>query len=199
MKPTLSNPRFVDHLGLDFDGIRVETRICRFFQGRPRAYHDRPHGYAGLVRSGEREDGDIGGGAAPDCAATSGTGSRNIPERSISPPNRCKCPYSRRRRSPPWTCRIPASRAPAPVPSSWSDYPDVTLRRSASLVTAMLCAWYLTARYDAKDVVALIRQAIGVRALASLVVAVGASPSAGKIPPGRPAGAASSPPRTILA
>jgi hypothetical protein len=26
----------VDHLGLDFDGIRVETRICRFFQAEVR-------------------------------------------------------------------------------------------------------------------------------------------------------------------
>jgi exopolysaccharide production protein ExoQ len=70
---------------------------------------------------------------------------------------------------------------------SWSDYPDVTLRRSASLVTATLWAWYLAARYDLKDVVALIRQAIGVTALASLVVAVGAPAIGGEDPIG-PAG-----------
>jgi exopolysaccharide production protein ExoQ len=54
-------------------------------------------------------------------------------------------------------------------------------------VTATLWAWYLTARYDLKDVVALIRQAIGVTALASLVVAVGAPAIGGEDPIG-PAG-----------
>ena len=54
-------------------------------------------------------------------------------------------------------------------------------------MTATLWAWYLTARYDLKDVVALIRQAIGVTALASLVVAVGAPAIGGEDPIG-PAG-----------
>jgi len=57
---------------------------------------------------------------------------------------------------------------------SWSDYPDVTLRRSVSFVTATLWAWYVTARYDLKDVIAIFRQSIGVMAVASLAIAVAA-------------------------
>ncbi len=70
---------------------------------------------------------------------------------------------------------------------AWSDYPDVTLRRSASLVTALLWGWYVTARYDLKDVIAIIRQAIGAMAIASLVVAVGVPTIGGEDPLG-PAG-----------
>src|SRR5215831_12507712 len=44
----------------------------------------------------------------------------------------------------------------AVVSMSWSDYPDITLHRSVSLITATLWAWYVTVRYDLKDVVAII-------------------------------------------
>ncbi|HEX4572172.1 MAG TPA: hypothetical protein VH184_17190, partial [Dongiaceae bacterium] len=67
---------------------------------------------------------------------------------------------------------------------SWSDYPDITLRRAVSLVTAALWAWYLTARYDLEDVVAIARQATGLMAVASLVVAVAAPGIGGADPVG---------------
>ena len=70
---------------------------------------------------------------------------------------------------------------------SWSDYPDITLRRSVSLLTAALWAWYVTARYDLEDVVAIARQATGLMAIASLVVAV-AAPGIGGADPAGPAG-----------
>jgi exopolysaccharide production protein ExoQ len=60
----------------------------------------------------------------------------------------------------------------------WSDYPSVTIRRAGSLATAALWAWYLVARYDLGDVVLLIRQAIGILAVASLML--GAAPSLGQ-------------------
>jgi len=67
---------------------------------------------------------------------------------------------------------------------SWSDYPDITLRRSVSLLTAALWAWYVTARYDLKDVVAIARQATGLMAVASLVIAVAAPAIGGEDPAG---------------
>ena len=87
----------------------------------------------------------------------------------------------------------------AVVSISWSDYPDITLRRSVSLVTAALWAWYVTARYDLKDVVAIVRQAAGAMAIASLSSRWRRRESVGKIPLGRPACAASSPPRMTSA
>jgi exopolysaccharide production protein ExoQ len=65
------------------------------------------------------------------------------------------------------------------ISMSWSDYPDTTLRRSGSLVTATLWALYVTTRYDLSDVLAIIRQATGLTALASLVIGV-AAPDIGR-------------------
>jgi len=73
------------------------------------------------------------------------------------------------------------------VSMSWSDYPDITLHRSASLLTATLWAWYVTVRYDLKDVIAIIRQAIGLMAVASLAIGV-AAPGIGGEDPFGPAG-----------
>ena len=70
---------------------------------------------------------------------------------------------------------------------SWSDYPDVTLRRAGSLVTVALWAWYLAARYDLKDIVAIVRDATGLLALASLAIGVAAPGIGGEDPMG-PAG-----------
>src|SRR5215469_5007667 len=54
------------------------------------------------------------------------------------------------------------------VSTSWSDYPNITLHRFVSLFTTTLWAWYVTVRYDLKDVIAIIRQATGLMAVASL-------------------------------
>jgi len=70
---------------------------------------------------------------------------------------------------------------------SWSDYPDVSLRRAGSLVTVALWAWYLAARYDLKDIVAIVRDATGLLALASLAIGVVAPGMGGEDPMG-PAG-----------
>lgn len=70
---------------------------------------------------------------------------------------------------------------------AWSEYPDVTLRRAVSLLTAALWAWYLASRYNLKDVVAMARQATGLMAISSLVIAVG-MPSMGGEDPIGPAG-----------
>jgi|SRR6516162_9931074 hypothetical protein len=58
----------------------------------------------------------------------------------------------------------------AVVSTAWSDYPDIIMRRTASLATAMLWGWYVTARYDLKHVISIFRHAIAVMALASFVI-----------------------------
>jgi exopolysaccharide production protein ExoQ len=63
--------------------------------------------------------------------------------------------------------------------ASWSDYPQVTIHRAGSLVTATLWAWYVVARYDLKHVISVIRQSFWLLALASLMVGA-ASPSLGR-------------------
>jgi len=75
----------------------------------------------------------------------------------------------------------------ATVSMSWSDYPDITLHRSVSLLTATLWAWYVTVRYELKDVLAIIRQATGLLAIASLALGV-AVPGIGGEDPLGPAG-----------
>jgi exopolysaccharide production protein ExoQ len=70
---------------------------------------------------------------------------------------------------------------------SWSDYPDVSLRRAGSLVTVALWAWYLAARYDLGEIVAIARDATGLLALASLAVGA-ALPAIGGEDPLGPAG-----------
>ncbi|HSY87648.1 MAG TPA: hypothetical protein VLA85_13865, partial [Verrucomicrobiae bacterium] len=70
---------------------------------------------------------------------------------------------------------------------SWSDYPDVSLRRAGSLVTAALWAWYLASRYDLGEIVAIARDATGLLALASLALGV-ALPAIGGEDPRGPAG-----------
>lgn len=54
----------------------------------------------------------------------------------------------------------------------WSNYPDITIRRSSSLLTTMLWAWYVAARLAPKDIIKLIAQTIGLMALASLATVV---------------------------
>jgi O-antigen ligase len=73
------------------------------------------------------------------------------------------------------------------VSMSWSDYPSITLHRFVSLVTSILWAWYVTARYDLKDVIAIVRQGTGLMAVASVAIGVVAPGIGGEDPLG-PAG-----------
>jgi exopolysaccharide production protein ExoQ len=58
------------------------------------------------------------------------------------------------------------------VSVSWSDYPSVTIRRAGTLMTGTLWAWYVTARYDLKDVILIVKQSLGILALASLALGI---------------------------
>ena len=69
------------------------------------------------------------------------------------------------------------------VSVSWSDYPSVTIRRAGSLTTATLWAWYVTARYDLKDVISIVKQSLGILALSSLAIGI-AAPGLGQGPDG---------------
>src|SRR4029077_20956046 len=60
------------------------------------------------------------------------------------------------------------------VSVSWSDYPSVTIRRAGTLTTGTLWAWYVTARYDLKDVVLIVKQSLGMLALSSLAIGLAA-------------------------
>ena len=68
---------------------------------------------------------------------------------------------------------------------AWSDHPDVTIRRAGSLLTAALWAWYVTSRYDLKDVISIARQSLGLLAVASLAIAI-VAPDMGRGPDGWP-------------
>jgi exopolysaccharide production protein ExoQ len=65
--------------------------------------------------------------------------------------------------------------------TAWSDYPAVTVRRAGTLVTITMWAWYVTARYDLKDVISIVRQVMWALALASLAIGLGA-PGLGQTP-----------------
>src|ERR1700757_3813741 len=69
------------------------------------------------------------------------------------------------------------------VSVSWSDYPSVTIRRAGTLTTAALWAWYVTARYDLKDVILIVKQSLGILALSSLAIGL-AAPGLGQGPDG---------------
>jgi O-antigen ligase len=71
----------------------------------------------------------------------------------------------------------------AVLSTTWSDYPAITVRRTGSLVTITLWAWYIAARYELREVIAIVRQAIWSLALLSLAVSVGA-PGLGQGPDG---------------
>ena len=71
--------------------------------------------------------------------------------------------------------------------AAWSDYPGGTIRRAGSLLTATLWAWYVVSRYDLKDVISIIRQSIGLLALASLAIAI-VAPGMGRDDPLGPDG-----------
>jgi exopolysaccharide production protein ExoQ len=73
------------------------------------------------------------------------------------------------------------------VSTAWSDHPDITIRRACSLLTATLWAWYVTSRYDLKDVISIARQSIGLLALASLAIAI-LAPDMGRDDPAGPDG-----------
>jgi exopolysaccharide production protein ExoQ len=73
------------------------------------------------------------------------------------------------------------------ISAFWSDYPGITVRRTGSLGTAAIWAWYLAARYDLKDVVKLLAQTFAILALASLFIAL-ALPSYGRADPLGPDG-----------
>ena len=68
------------------------------------------------------------------------------------------------------------------VSASWSDYPDITVHRSASLMTGALWAIYVAARYDLDEVLGVLRTAFGIMAVASLAVGV-ALPTLGREDP----------------
>jgi exopolysaccharide production protein ExoQ len=61
----------------------------------------------------------------------------------------------------------------------WSQFPGITMRRSASLLTVTLWAWYVTARYDLGDVISIIRQTTALLAVASLAIGI-LAPSMGQ-------------------
>ena len=65
--------------------------------------------------------------------------------------------------------------------TTWSDYPAVTVRRAGSLATITMWASYITARYDLKDIISLVRQVMWPVALASLAIGFGA-PGLGQTP-----------------
>jgi exopolysaccharide production protein ExoQ len=69
----------------------------------------------------------------------------------------------------------------------WSDYPDVTMRRSVSITTSVLWAWYVAARYDMRELISLTMQAIAVLAVASLAIAI-LAPGIGMDDPAGPPG-----------
>ena len=71
--------------------------------------------------------------------------------------------------------------------TAWSDYPGGTIRRAGSLLTATLWAWYVVSRYDLKDIISIIRQSIGLLALASLAIAI-VAPGMGRDDPLGPDG-----------
>jgi exopolysaccharide production protein ExoQ len=50
----------------------------------------------------------------------------------------------------------------------WSDYPDITIRRSVALLTTTMWAWYVVARFGLRETIGLIAQTIGLIAIASL-------------------------------
>jgi exopolysaccharide production protein ExoQ len=75
----------------------------------------------------------------------------------------------------------------AVMSTAWSDQPSVTIRRAASLMTVTLWAWYVVSRYDLKDVISIVRQSIGLLALASLVIAI-VAPGMGRDDPMGPDG-----------
>jgi len=57
--------------------------------------------------------------------------------------------------------------------TTWSDYPAVTVRRAGTLATITMWAWYITARYDLKDIISIVRQVMWPAALASLAIGIG--------------------------
>src|ERR1700688_1145058 len=71
------------------------------------------------------------------------------------------------------------------VSASWSDYPSVTIRRAGTLTTGTLWAWYVTARYDLKDIILVVKQSLGILALSSLAIAL-AAPGLGQDADGWP-------------
>ncbi len=68
------------------------------------------------------------------------------------------------------------------ISASWSDYPNITVHRAGSLTTSTLWAWYVTARYEPKDLVAIIRQAMWLLAPASLAIGI-VAPNLGRNDP----------------
>lgn len=50
----------------------------------------------------------------------------------------------------------------------WSDYPDITVRRSGALLTTTMWAWYVAARFDLRENIRIVAQTIGLMAIASL-------------------------------
>jgi O-antigen ligase len=67
--------------------------------------------------------------------------------------------------------------------TAWSDYPAITVRRAGTLATITMWAWYITARYDLKDIISIVRQVMWLVALASLAIGIGA-PGLGRSPDG---------------
>jgi exopolysaccharide production protein ExoQ len=67
--------------------------------------------------------------------------------------------------------------------AAWSDYRSVTVHRAGSFATVTMWAWYIAARYDLKDVISIVRQAMWPIALASLAIGFGA-PGLGQMPDG---------------
>jgi exopolysaccharide production protein ExoQ len=65
--------------------------------------------------------------------------------------------------------------------TTWSDYPAITVRRAGTLTTITMWAWYITARYDLKDIISIVRQAMWPVAVASLAIGFGA-PGLGQTP-----------------
>ena len=71
----------------------------------------------------------------------------------------------------------------AVLSTTWSDYPAITVRRAGTLATITMWAWYITARYDLKDIISIVRQVMWLVALGSLAIGIGA-PGLGRSPDG---------------
>lgn len=54
----------------------------------------------------------------------------------------------------------------------WSDYPMITIRRSGTAITTALWGAYLASRFSLRDIIILVAEAIGIIAVASLIVTV---------------------------
>lgn len=56
--------------------------------------------------------------------------------------------------------------------ATWSDFPDITVRRTGTAITTALWGAYLASRFSLRDIVILIAQSLGIIAILSFIAAV---------------------------